>query len=78
MQGYEPLLLLRATLDALIWLVRNEYPQDYSLADIGATWGEGFTDAMLAGLSALDGGTAEFLDRTVENRVAQKPEIHRS
>jgi hypothetical protein len=65
-------LILERACAALAALVRQEYPDTYSLAEIAETWGEGVTPEQVDALRVLDA------EPRVTLRVWADPTKHRS
>ena len=59
MAPFDRRVLLERACAALASMVRQEYPESYSLAEIAATWGEGITPEQIEALQLLD---SESLD----------------
>jgi hypothetical protein len=67
--GTSPLVLLERACAALSSLVRAEYGEKYTLAEIAETWGEGITPEQVEALRLLEDGSAEPGLELVHNPV---------
>jgi hypothetical protein len=55
-------------------LVRTEYGDKYSLAEIAETWGEGISEEQVEALRSLEMGF-ELFDDLLERREVELPQV---
>ena len=76
MRSLDRLVLLERACAALATLVRQEYPDAYTLAEIAETWGEGITPEQVTALAELGAEPlGEFGDDLVERVDVKAPDV---